>query len=610
MAVEHEARFQSFQETADPAQGAGRLTALRAELARRAVDGFIVPRTDEYQSEYVPPSAERLAWLTGFTGSWGTAIVLPDAAAIFVDGRYTVQVREQVDAAAFAPEHLIETPPETWLERHLKPGQRVGYDAALLTPDAVKRLERAVARVGAMLVPVDGNPIDAVWSDRPAAPCANVVLHPEEFAGEASMAKLARIRDKLASLGDDALVVSDPHAVAWIFNIRGGDVSHTPLPLGAALVPKEGRPTLFMDGRKLSNAVRDSLAEAADVEEPAALDRVLMSLGAAKAKVRFDQATASQRHVSLVEGSGGSADIGADPIALMKAVKNAAEIAGSRAAHARDGAAVTRFLAWLAREAPKGGLTEIDAAVQLESFRVETGLLKDVSFPSISGAGPNAALPHYRVTERSNRPIAPGIFLIDSGAQYQDGTTDITRTVAVGEPDAEMKDRFTRVLKGHIAIAMAVFPKGVSGAQLDSFARRPLWEAGLDFDHGTGHGIGSYLSVHEGPQRIAKTGATALEPGMLLSNEPGYYKAGAWGIRIENLILVEPRTIPGGEREMYGFETLTFAPIDLALVEPALLTADERDWLNRYHAKVREVVGPLVQGEDARWLETATRAIG
>ncbi|MHB2167552.1 aminopeptidase P family protein [Alsobacter sp. R-9] len=605
-----EAVFQSFEEKVDPTQGAARVALLRKELARRGLDGFLVPRTDEHQNEYVPPCAERLAWLTGFAGSWGLAVVLADRAAIFVDGRYTVQVREQVDTAVFAPEHLIDNPPDGWLERTLKAGQSVGYDPALHTPDAVRRLEKACQRAGARLVPVESNPIDAVWDDRPASPRAQVVLHPVELAGEETRSKLDRIRGKLQSLGADALVVSDPHAVAWVFNIRGGDVSHTPLPLGYAVVPREGRPTLFMDGAKLSNAVRDALAGVSEIEEPGRLDRTLSELGAAKARVRFDQATASQRIVGIVEAGGGTTDIGIDPIALMKAAKNPAEIAGSRAAHRRDGAAMANFLCWLSREAPKGDVTEVSAACALEAFRRETGALKDVSFPSISGAGPNAAIPHYRVTERSDRRLEPGIYLIDSGAQYQDGTTDITRTVAVGTPSAEMKDRFTRVLQGHIAIDTAVFPKGVSGAQLDSFARRPLWDAGLDFDHGTGHGVGSYLSVHEGPQRIAKVGTTPLEPGMILSNEPGYYKAGAWGIRIENLVLVEKRTVEGAEREMYGFETLTFAAIDLALVEPSIMSAKEIAWLNAYHAKVREVVAPLVDADVRAWLEAATRPVG
>ncbi|MCP8937191.1 aminopeptidase P family protein [Alsobacter sp. SYSU M60028] len=610
MSVKKTARFQSFESRSDRSQGAARAARLRAELARRGLDGFIVPRTDEHQNEYVPPHAERLAWLTGFTGSWGVAIVLRDEAAIFVDGRYTVQVREQVDTDVFTPEHLIETPPEAWLEKHLKPGMNLGYDPALKTPDAVKRYEKAAARAGASLAPVDGNPVDAIWEDRPAPPLGAVALHPAELAGEDVAAKLDRIRAKLAGLGADALVISDPHAVAWTFNIRGADVSHTPLPLGYAVTPREGRPRLFIDGRKLSNAVRDALASVADIEEPSALDATLRELGAAKSSVRFDQATASHRLVSLVVEAGGSADIGVDPVALMKAAKNAAEIAGSRSAHLRDAAAMANFLAWLAREAPKGVVTEVSAAVHLEECRHATGALRDISFPSISGAGPNAAIPHYRVSHETDRVLEPGIYLIDSGAQYQDGTTDITRTVAIGEPTAEMRDRFTRVLRGHIGIARAVFPKGTSGAQIDSFARKPLWEAGLDFDHGTGHGIGSYLSVHEGPQRIAKTGVTPLELGMLLSNEPGYYKAGHWGIRIENLILVERREIPGAEREMYGFETLTFAPIDLALVEPSLMNAEEIAWLDDYHARVRELVAPQVEGETLAWLEGATRPIG
>lgn len=604
------AQFQSFDESADPTQGPPRLKALRAELARRGLHGFLVPRTDEHQNEYVPAAFERLAWLTGFTGSWGMAIALADRAAIFVDGRYTVQVREQVDGTAFTPEHLIETPPETWLERTLKPGQVIGYDPDLHTPEGARRFEKACARAGAKLVAVTGNPIDAVWENRPAPPRAAVMLHPVDLAGEDSAAKIARIQARLGSLGSDALVVSDPHAVAWTFNIRGGDVSHTPLPISYAVVPREGRPTLFIDGGKLSNAVRDAIGAVAEVEEPARLDRTLTALGEAKAKVRFDQATASQRIAGLVEAAGGTAEAGLDPIALMKAAKSAAEIAGCRAAHRRDAAAMANFLAWFAREAPKGGLTEISAAVALEEARRATGVLRGLSFPSISGAGPNAALPHYRVTRKSDRAIEPGIYLIDSGAQYQDGTTDITRTIAVGTPTAEMKDRFTRVLKGHIAIATAVFPKGVSGAQLDSFARAPLWQAGLDFDHGTGHGIGSFLSVHEGPQRIAKTGTTPLEPGMILSNEPGYYKTGAFGIRIENLILVERRDIPGAEREMYGFETLSFTPIDLALVEPSLMTAAEIAWLDAYHARTRELVAPQVTGDTLAWLEAATRPLG
>lgn len=604
-----EAVFQTFEAKSHPSQGAAHLKALREELKRRALDGFIVPRTDEHQNEYVPASSERLMWLTGFGGSWGTAIIMQDKAAIFVDGRYTVQVREQVDVALFTPEHLIDNPPEKWIRAHVAAGQKIGFDPWLHTHDGVKRLEEAVKAVGAELVAVDTNPIDAVWTDRPPVPTAQVHLHKPAYAGVDASEKLKKIQKTLAERKLDAIVITDAHAVAWTFNIRGGDVGHTPLPLGFAIVPREGKPQLFMDGRKFSNVVRDTLSEMMDIAEPKALDGALQKLGAAKARVSFDGATASSRLVTLVEKSGGKAEIGTDPIALMKAVKNQAEINGSRAAHARDAAAMVKFLAWFDREAIKEQLTEIDATAMLEQCRRETGVLKDVSFPSIAGAGPNAAIPHYKVSTESNRRIEKGIFLIDSGAQYEDGTTDITRTLAVGPATSEMKDRFTRVLKGHIAIARAVFPKGTSGAQIDILARLPLWEMGLDFDHGTGHGIGSYLSVHEGPQRIAKTGVTPLEVGMMLSNEPGYYKAGHWGIRIENLILVERREIAGEEREMLGFETLSYVPIDLNLVEPSLLTNDERKWLNDYHAKTREIVRPLVDGEALKFLDHATRAI-
>jgi Xaa-Pro aminopeptidase len=597
--------YQTFDEASDPSQGAARVAALRQALQTMGLDGFVVPRADEHQNEYVPKSAERLAWLTGFSGSAGLAIVLRDKAAIFVDGRYTIQVREQVDVAVLAPEPLIDHPPEAWLGENLKPGERLGYDPWLHTPGQVDRLDRAVTGAGATLVPVEANPIDSVWQDRPTARIGAVSLHGEALAGRAIDAKLADVRAGLKKA--DALLVSDPHALAWAFNIRGADVDHTPLPIGFALVPQSGRPTVYLDGRKLSNSVRDALEAHADVADPARLTTDLERLGAAKAVVMFDAATAPRKLTAALSAAGGTAEIGADPIALLKAVKTDAEKAGSRSAHRRDAAAFARFLHWFETTAPAGGLTEIGAAEALEHFRRETGLLRDVSFPSIAGFGPHAAIPHYRVSTASDLPISEGIFLIDSGAQYEDGTTDITRTLVIGEATPEMRDRFTRVLKGHIAIASAVFPIGTSGAQLDSFARMALWQAGLDFDHGTGHGVGSYLSVHEGPQRIAKSGTVALAEGMILSNEPGYYKAGAWGIRIENLILVEPRTIAGAERTMLGFETLTFAPIDLKLVEPGLLTAEEAAWLDAYHATVREVVSPLVEGEVRAWLQQATR---
>jgi Xaa-Pro aminopeptidase len=606
-----EARFQTFDDRTEPAAAAARVAALRGELKRRGLDGFIVPRADRQQNEYVPPSEERLAWLTGFSGSAGVAVVLLDRAVLFVDGRYLLQAREQVDPAVFTVDHLIDHPPETWLEENLTAGTSLGYEPWLHTIGAAEKLAKACEAAGATLVPVDTNPVDAVWTDRPPPPLGPVVLHDVRFAGEEAAAKLGRVAAEVAKARADALVVSDPHAVAWTFNIRGSDVAHTPLPLAFALVPKEGRAALYVDGRKLANAVRHRLEELAEVREPSGLEGDLAALAAAGRTIRLDQATAADALARIVTGAGGKVSRGADPIALMKAVKNAVEIDGARAAHRRDSAAVARFLAWFDREAPRGKLTEIEAVEALESFRRDTGLLKDVSFPTIAGSGPNGAIVHYRVTRASNRRIDRGeLFLVDSGAQYEDGTTDITRTVAVGEPTAEMRERFTRVLKGHIAIARAVFPDGASGAQLDSFARQYLWAAGLDFDHGTGHGVGSYLSVHEGPARISKLGTAALKRGMILSNEPGYYRTGAYGIRIENLVLVVAAPpVAGAEKDLNAFETLTFAPIDRRLVVSTLLTNEERRWLDDYHARVAATVTPLVDDETRAWLEAATRPL-
>jgi Xaa-Pro aminopeptidase len=607
-----EARFQSFEDRAERAASGPRLAALRTELARRGLTGFIVPRSDRHQNEYVPASEQRLAWLTGFSGSAGIAIVLMERALLFVDGRYTLQAREQVDTSLFTIEHLVDTPPDRWIEENLTAGDRIGYDPWLHTVEGAERLGKACAAAGATLVAVEPDLIDAIWADRPAPSLGAVTLHDVRFAGEAAEDKLARIRAEVAKLRADALVVSDPHAVAWTFNIRGADVAHTPLPLAFAVVPQAGRPSLYVDGRKLSNKVRNRLEALADVREPSDFVGALGALGRQKQTVRLDQATAADALARLITSHGGKVTRGACPIALMKAVKNEIEIAGTRAAHIRDGAAVTRFLAWFDREAPRGKLTEIDAVAALESFRRDTGLLKDISFPTIAGAGPDGAIVHYRVTSRSNRVVAPGeLFLIDSGAQYEDGTTDITRTIAVGEPTAEMRDRFTRVLKGHIAIARAIFPEGTTGAQLDSFARQFLWAQGLDFDHGTGHGVGSYLSVHEGPARISKLGTAALKPGMILSNEPGYYKAGAYGIRIENLVLVVAAApVAGAEKPLNAFETLTLAPIDRRLIVPELLTPEETAWLDRYHARVVEALSPLLDADSRAWLTAAARPLG
>ena len=596
--------FQSFEDESSRSEGAGRAALLRAEMKRHNLDGFIIPRADEHQNEYVAPNSERLKWLTGFSGSAGLAIVLAERAAIFVDGRYTVQVREQVDTDVFDPQHLIDAPPEDWLTAHVQPGQKIAYDPWLLTSGAVERLSKAVSAKGGELV-ASVNLVDRVWN-RPEAQLGKVTLYPETWAGESAEAKLARVQEALTTAKCDALVVSDAHNVAWLLNIRGQDVAHTPLPLSFALVPATGKVQLYIDSRKLSPEVREALRATVDVRSPEDLTAALDSLARSNKKVRLEATSAPAKFKQIL---GNSAESGADPIALMKAAKNSRELAGTRKAHLRDAVALAKFLCWFDANAPKGKESEISAVKALESFRRDTGKLRDVSFPSIAGFGPNAAIPHYRVSEASNRKISRGIFLIDSGAQYLDGTTDITRTLAVGAPTAEMKDRFTRVLKGHIAIARVVFPKGTSGAQIDVLARQSLWQAGLDFDHGTGHGVGVYLSVHEGPQRISKLGTVPLQEGMILSNEPGYYKAGAWGIRIENLIVVEKRKIKGAEREMFGFETISFAPIDLALVEVALLTAEERDWLNAYHAKVRAVVMGGREAKEQDWLMQATREI-
>jgi Xaa-Pro aminopeptidase len=603
----YEAHFQTFEEPESGVALTARLSAFREELARRKLTGFVIPRADQQQNEYVAPSEERLAWLTGFTGSAGLAIVLRQHAALFVDGRYTLQAAKQVDTHAWTIESLVEPPPETWLAGHLVAGDCLGFDPWLHTSAAVERLAAACAKAGAELIAVDSNPLDAVWTERPAPPLGPVAVHGMQFSGEIETDKLRRIRLEIARLGVDALVLSDSHAVAWTFNIRGADVSHTPLPLSYALVPKDGRPTVFIDHRKLSNSARDHLEQSAEVAEPDTLTPRLSELAHHGASIALDSATAADALSRLIVSSGGKAVRGSDPVSLLKAVKNATEIAGTMTAHRRDAVALARFLAWIDREAPTGALTEIDTVEALETFRRETGALKDVSFPTIAGTGPNGAIVHYRVTRKTNRRITPGdLLLIDSGAQYEDGTTDVTRTIAIGTPTPEMRDRFTRVLRGHIAIARAVFPDGTTGAQIDTLARQFLWQAGIDFDHGTGHGVGSYLSVHEGPARISKLGTTPLRRGMILSNEPGYYKTDAFGIRIENLELVVGADIAGAEKPMNAFETLTLAPIDARLIDPTMLSEQELLWLNDYHARVRREVRPSLDEATKTWLDAAT----
>jgi Xaa-Pro aminopeptidase len=603
-----EAKFQSFSDTAQAGASGPRLKALRAKLDEQKLDGFLAPRADEHQNEYVPQCAERLAWLTGFSGSAGFAVILKNEAAIFVDGRYVLQVQGEIDPKLFAPFDIGQTLPARWLAEHAHAGARIGYDPWVHTSAQIERFTNALEGKNITLVPLDRNPIDAIWIDRPRPPQGQISLYPPRYAGAGARAKLARIRKSLG--GADELLLSDPHSIAWAFNIRGADVAHTPIALAFAMLPASGRPTLYVEAEKLSQKTRGALEKFLAVAPPEQLLSDLQSAGAKARTIVFDTATAPIKLVETLRAAGGEPRLCDDPIALPKAIKNETELAGARAAHIRDGAALTRFLAWFEAEALTGELTEIAAAQALETFRREGGLLRDISFPTISAFGPHAAIPHYRVTEHSNLPIGRGVYLVDSGAQYLDGTTDVTRTVIVGRASKQLREHFTRVLKGHIAIARAVFPAGVSGAQLDGFARRYLWEAGLDFDHGVGHGVGAYLSVHEGPQRISKFGTTALQPGMILSNEPGYYRAGEYGIRLENLVIVEPREIEGAEREMRGFETITLAPFDLSCVEPALLSPQEADWLDAYHARVRKTLSPLLDAKTRRWLKTATRKLG
>jgi Xaa-Pro aminopeptidase len=587
-----------------------RLDDLRAELARQGLDGFIVPHSDEFQNEYLPPSAERLAWITGFTGSAGVAVVLKERAAVFTDGRYTLQIREQVDADLFDIRHITDEPPRDWIAEHLGKGGRLGYDPWLHTEKSLETWRRAAEKAEGELVPVEHNPLDAVWSDRPAPPQARIVPHGEEFAGEASVSKRERVGKAIAEAGADSAVITAPDSIAWLLNVRGGDVSHTPLPLSFAILYATGNMEWFVDPAKPGPELAAHLGDGVTVRGADEFEPALWALG--NNRVLVDPAGTAALVFERLDRSGAQIVRADDPCQLPKACKNSVEIEGTRAAHRRDGAALTRFLAWLAAEAPKGGLTEIAAADRLRALRFEGERITDLSFRTISGAGPNGAVVHYSVTPESSRTLGTGeLYLVDSGAQYLDGTTDVTRTVAIGEPTPEMRDRFTRVLKGHIAIATVRFPEGTTGSQLDILARHALWQAGLDYDHGTGHGVGSYLGVHEGPQRISKIpNSVALKAGMIVSNEPGYYKAGEYGIRIENLVCVAPLDIEGAEKPMFGFETLTLAPIDLNLVEPTLLTPAEIDWLNTYHAGVRETLTPILDGGSSGWLAEATRPVG
>jgi Xaa-Pro aminopeptidase len=598
---------QTFDEATDPSFGPRHVPLIRQAMADQGLDGFLVPHEDEHQNEYLPAANDRLAWATGFTGSAGAAVILKDRAAVFVDGRYALQVRDQVDTGLFEVRDLIEGGVPAYLETTLSVGQTIGYDPRLHSPDALERLRAAAAKAGAALKATEPNPLDQAWGPaRPAQPQAPVVPHPLDYAGEASAGKRARIGADLKAHGLDAAVLTAPTSIAWLFNVRGGDVIRSPLPLAQAVLNADGSARLFLDPAKVSADLPAWLGNGVSLEPPQALGDALASLKGAR--VLIDPSLSSAWYFDALKAAGAEVRNGADPCALPRACKNAVEVEGTRRAHLRDGAALTRFLHWVASEAQTSLPDEPEVVARLEAFREATGALKDLSFDTIAGAGANGAIVHYRPTTRLAKSLVPGsLLLVDSGAQYLDGTTDVTRTIAIGEPSAEMRERFTLVLKGHLALGRVRFPAGTTGSALDVLARAALWSAGLDYDHGTGHGVGSYLGVHEGPQGISKRpSAVALRPGMIVSNEPGYYKEGGYGIRIENLqVVTEPAEIAGGERPMLGFETLTLAPIDRRAIDKALLTAEETAQLDAYHARVLAAVGPLVEPAVRDWLQAA-----
>lgn len=603
--------FQSFETRANPAQGIERVALLRADFDVLGIDGFLVPRSDEHQGEYVAECSERLQWLTGFTGSAGAALILRERALLFVDGRYTLQAKTQADADTFDIESLVDNPPVRWLAHNAKPGTRIGFDPWLHTLAEINAYKAA----GIELVALSENPIDKVWKDRPAPPLGLVEIQPLNFAGELAKDKIERLATNMAKQGVSHAVLTDPSSLAWVLNIRGNDVPHTPLALGFAILKDEGLPLVFLDKRKLTIETEAYLTQLADILPPNSLEEALAKISADGAKVSLDPQLAAEKLRMIIESNGGTVVNLPDPARLPRATKNNAELDGTRSAHRRDGAAVVKFLHWLDAQQP-GTIDEIDTVKALEGFRTTTGeamqmKLRDISFDTISGAGPNGAIIHYRVVKETSRRLQAGeLYLVDSGGQYQDGTTDITRTVPIGTPTHEMRDRYTIVLKGLIAISLLRFPAGTRGCDIDAFARQAHWKAGIDYAHGTGHGVGSFLSVHEGPQRIARIGTQPLLTGMILSNEPGYYKEGAYGIRLENLIVVnETQDIAGGDIAMHSFETLTLAPFDRRLINTSLLNADELAWLNEYHSWVLREIGPLVDGEVLNWLEHATASL-
>jgi Xaa-Pro aminopeptidase len=602
--------FQTFDSEPQREATSARVAALRAAMAKLKLDAYLVPRADEQQNEYVPACAERLSFITGFTGSAGLAVVATKAAALFVDGRYVVQAPQEVDTALFAVKGVRSSDLKPWLVDTLESGARIGFDPRLHTLAEIEALRSLLKPHGFTVVPVARNLVDRVWGTaRPAPPSGPVIVQALEHAGRSAADKIAALQKSLKDAGEDAVILTAPDSVCWLFNIRGSDVAHNPIALAFAIVPVSGKPELFIAPSKIDAAAKAHLAPVAKLRAPDTFAERLRNLGASGKNLRLPPAASFW--VARTLNAPKRVRRGVDPCTEPKAIKTAAELSGARAAHVRDGAAVTRFLAWFDGRMAAEGCDEIAAVRQLEAFRRDTGQLREISFPTISGSGPNGAIVHYRVTAQSNRTIIPGeLFLLDSGGQYADGTTDITRTIATGTPTREMCERFTLVLVGMIAISRARFPRGTRGVDLDPFARRALWAAGLNYDHGTGHGVGSYLNVHEGPQSISKAGMAELKPGMICSNEPGYYKAGAYGIRIENLVAVtEPEMVVGGELAVMGFETLTLAPIDRRLIAQDLMSADDVAWLDAYHKRVCDTLSPLLDAPTRRWLKAATAKI-
>ncbi len=589
-----------------------RVSALRAELMRQNLSGFIIPHADEYQNEYTPASSERLRWLTGFTGSAGTAVILGEQAAIFVDGRYVLQVKTEVSAECFAVYHSAEISVTQWLTSTLTPGLQLGYDPWLHSHQEIERFRSICQQSDVELLACNNNPVDTVWMTRPEAPCSVMVSHPLEFTGKDSAAKRAELAKHLQNEQLEAVILTSPDSLAWLLNVRGRDVDYTPLSLCMGIVFGDGSVKLFIDQKKLTQQTVSHLGPAVSTYPPNDFEGELKKLAQQPIRILCDPKKSSSWVVDCLNQGEATMVYGDDPCALPKACKNKIEAKGARDAHVRDGAALCRFLAWLSWKSPSGNISELEAAEYLDTCRQQNNLWQDMSFPTISGAGANGAIVHYRSTQETNARLEPGaLYLVDSGAQYLDGTTDVTRTVGIGTPTEEHRDRYTRVLQGHIALATARFPKGTTGSQLDVLARIPLWEVGLDYDHGTGHGVGSYLGVHEGPQRISKAGGSvALHPGMIVSNEPGYYKTGEYGIRIENLVLVVACSdVEESERELYSFETLTLAPFDRHLIQRSLLCEKEIAWVNAYHTQVYDAVHSLIDSETDEWLHQATRPL-